>query len=61
MIRTLLSFAIVHLLANSAIAYDRHVIINGSRASPSDLALLDMIHGEYIPNGMYWLNYETGE
>ena len=41
-------------------AYDRYVIVNGKLMNATELAVLDGINGEYIPDGRYWLNYVTG-
>ena len=55
----------VFLLATSAAgavawAYDRFVIVNGKLMNATELAVLDSINGEFIPDGRYWLNYATG-
>jgi len=48
------------LLSINAIAFQRFVIVNGFPVGPADLAVLDYLHGEYIPNGRYWLDLNTG-
>jgi hypothetical protein len=45
----------------SAWEYDRYVVVNGQPMSASDLAVLDYVAGEPVPNGRYWLDYATGE
>jgi len=45
----------------SAMAYQRYVVVNGALMNPTQLAFLDGMHGEYIPDGRYWLNLNTGE
>jgi hypothetical protein len=41
-------------------AQGRWVVVNGALQSPMDLALLDRYACSVIPNGSYWLNYNTG-
>ena len=41
-------------------AQGRWVVVNGALQSPMDLALLDRYACTVIPNGSYWLNYNTG-
>jgi hypothetical protein len=61
LLKALLVFFVVGLLSHSAMAFQRYVIVNGEQMTASQLTLLDQLHGEYIPNGRYWLNYNTGE
>ncbi|MCF6255972.1 MAG: hypothetical protein L3J98_06850 [Gammaproteobacteria bacterium] len=39
---------------------ERNVVINGQPVIGPDLMLLDVLNGELIPPGRYWLNIETG-
>lgn len=52
---------VIGSLSQSTLAFQRYVIVNGEPMAASQLTLLDQLHGEYIPNGRYWLNYNTGE
>lgn len=59
--RNLVVAGLFIFFSNQAVAYDRYVVVNGSLVSTGELVLLDMLHGEYIPNGRYWLNLNTGQ
>ena len=49
------------LTCHSVDAYQRYVVINNVLMNTSELAFLDELHGEYIPDGRYWLNINNGE
>jgi hypothetical protein len=38
----------------------RFVVVNGQVMSPQELAILDRYACQYVPNGYYWLNTQTG-
>jgi hypothetical protein len=48
------------LCAASASAAQRHVVVNGQRMAPQQLAWLDAAQCTTIPNGYYWLDLQTG-
>lgn len=55
--------AIATLLAATSAAFagpHRHVVVNGTRMSNAQLAVLDRMQCAHIPNGAYWLNTRTG-
>jgi hypothetical protein len=54
---TVLAFV---LCAASASAAPRHVVVNGQRVTPQQLARLDAAQCTTIPNGYYWLDARTG-
>lgn len=41
-------------------AQGRWVVVNGALQSSRDLAVLDRYACRNVPNGYYWLNYNTG-
>jgi hypothetical protein len=41
--------------------FGRFVVINGYLLGMSELATLDSVVGTLVPDGRYWLNFETGE
>jgi hypothetical protein len=47
-------------LAGGAHAQMRWVIVNGVLQDPMQLALLDRYSCGLVPNGNYWLDYNTG-
>jgi hypothetical protein len=59
--RVSLLAVVLGMASGNTLAYDRHVYVNGARMNPVELAFLDAAHGEYIPNGRYWLNVYTGQ
>ena len=38
----------------------RFVVVNGQVMGPQELAILDRYACQYVPNGYYWLNTQTG-
>ena len=38
----------------------RFVVVNGQVMGPQELAILDRFACQYVPNGYYWLNTQTG-
>jgi len=38
----------------------RFVVVNGQVMGPQELAILDQYACQYVPNGYYWLNTQTG-
>lgn len=38
----------------------RFVVVNGQVMGPQELAILDRHACQYVPNGYYWLNTQTG-
>lgn len=61
--RQLQSFvtAIVLMLSVSNAAYaERYVVVNGNRLSDTDIMILERWRCGPIPNGHYWLNFNTG-
>jgi hypothetical protein len=61
LIAGLVVIVLVMLGATGAVqAQRRWVVVNGALQSPMDLALLDRHACTAIPNGSYWLNYNTG-
>jgi hypothetical protein len=57
---TIALFFVISATTNTTLAYDRYVIVNGKLMNATELAILDNVNGEYIPDGRYWLNYATG-
>ena len=47
-------------LGFSSVASARSVVVNGVLLGPVDIAVLQWIHGEYIPDGRYWLDFTSG-
>jgi hypothetical protein len=47
-------------LAGGAAAQMRWVVVNGVLQGPAQLALLDRYSCGLVPNGSYWLDYDTG-
>lgn len=48
-------------LVNTAHAFGRYIIVNGQMMGPAEIAYLTMCNdGEYIPDGRYWLDYNSG-
>ena len=47
-------------LSYGSTALARTVIVNGVLMGPADIAVLQWIHGDYIPDGSYWLDFNTG-
>lgn len=43
-----------------AYAVDRNVVVNGVSLSAAQILQLERLHGEYIPDGRYWLDVNTG-
>ena len=39
---------------------DRNVFVNGQQLTPIEIIQLEQLHGEYIPDGNYWLDYSSG-
>ena len=48
------------LLAATAAQAERHVVVNGQRMNPSQIAMLDRAACATVPNGAYWLNTANG-
>lgn len=42
-------------------AQERHIHVNGEHLEATDIQLLDQLNGGIVPNGFYWINFETGE
>ena len=38
----------------------RNVVVNGVTLTPVQILQLEKVHGEYIPDGRYWLDTSTG-
>jgi hypothetical protein len=47
------------VLAGSAAA-ERYVVVNAQRLSMQEIAQLERAHCGPVPNGHYWLDYQTG-
>lgn len=47
------------LMAGTALA-ERYVVVNGQRLTSAQIAHLERIRCNPIPNGNYWLNMSTG-
>jgi len=46
---------------NSTISYaERFLIVNGQRLNNQQISYLEQIHCGPIPNGSYWLNFNSG-
>jgi len=59
--RLLLPTLVSIFLFNTAHAFGRYVIVNGQMMGPAEIAYLtSCADGEYIPDGRYWLDYNTG-
>ena len=41
-------------------AGDRTVFVNGQQLTQLEIIQLEQLHGEYIPDGNYWLDYSSG-
>lgn len=43
-----------------SVAQDRHIHVNGAHLTLAQIMQLDYAAGSLVPNGYYWLNYQTG-
>lgn len=57
---TALALALALWAAQPAWASGRAVVVNGAPMGADDLAVLDALAGEPIPDGRYWLDVATG-
>ena len=57
----IVALLILILSGVSAEAYHRFVVVNGVLMTPQQLQYLDLVAGEPVPDGRYWLNTYTGE
>lgn len=58
------AFVLSLLLTLSLSAYSdyvRHIHINGEHLDDANILVADAIFGYTVPNGFYWLNFDTGE
>ena len=55
-----LSAVALAVAAQSGLGFDRFVVVNGQLLDGYSLMELDAAAGERVPDGRYWLNYQTG-
>ena len=62
MIRLILAVALAASLAaaGTALAQQRSVVVNGALMNPQQLQVLDILAGEPVPDGRYWLDPVSG-
>lgn len=60
--QTFKALGIALILFSDAHAYDggRSVFVNGRQLSQLEITQLEQQHGDYIPDGNYWLDYNSG-
>ena len=51
---------VIFVTSFAAEAQQRMVIVNGQPLSPQELYVLDSMNGAHVPNGAYWLDFNTG-
>ena len=40
---------------------ERHIHVNGEHLDATSIAVMDLLFGEKVPNGFYWINENTGQ
>lgn len=58
----LMIIGMVVVLIGEIHAYDvdRNVFVNGKQLNQLEIYQLEQLHGEFIPDGNYWLDYNSG-
>ena len=58
----LISASLALVLLGDVQAYDsnRTVFVNGQQLTQAEIAQLELLHGDHIPSGNYWLDQSSG-
>lgn len=54
-------FTLNLVFCKAALSEERHIHLNGEHLTTENIVLFDQVLSSTVPDGFYWMNFQTGE